>query len=42
MLNVLDHDDKVDPRPASKLLDIQLTSLKDTLEKTISLDSGKV
>lgn len=42
MLNVLDHDDKVDPLPASKQLDIQLTSLRDTLEKTISLDSGKV
>lgn len=35
MLGVLDHDDNIDPKPASSALAIQLTSLDEMLAKTL-------
>ncbi|MFT4518467.1 MAG: hypothetical protein ACI9JM_000848 [Halioglobus sp.] len=42
MLRVLDHDDNIDPLPASQALGIELTSLDSMLKKTVAaLPSGK-
>ena len=38
MLGVLEHDDRVDPRPACEALGIQLTPLDDTLRRVVSGD----
>jgi hypothetical protein len=36
MLGVLDHDDDIDPLPSSKELGINLTTLDEMLEATLS------
>lgn len=38
MLGVLEHDDRVDPRPACEALGIRLTPLDDTLRRVVSGD----
>ena len=40
MLGVLDHDDNVDPFPACKQLDIELTSLKSMLKSTMAFKAN--
>ncbi len=40
MLEVLQHDDRIDPEPARRALGIELTSLEETLRRCVGPESG--
>jgi uncharacterized protein YbjT (DUF2867 family) len=41
MLDVLEHDDGVDPEPACRTLGLELTPLDDTLRRCLQVGSGR-
>ena len=40
MLDVLEHDDRIDPKPACDALGITLTPLDDTLRRVVATGGG--